>query len=78
MIFLPKVSVRLYRPNVGRGCQASSGLSVVPWHQLVEARDRVVREAADGVGEPGLRINAVQRGGFYQRKCVCGGYRRAF
>ncbi len=31
--------------------------------QLVEARDLVVRDAAENVSEPCLRINAVQLGG---------------
>ena len=62
-----KVSVRLCRPTVGRQCQLRSGLSVTQWHQLVDARDLVVCVAVDAVGEPCLRINAVQLGGFDQR-----------
>ena len=41
----------------------STMLSVTPRHELVEARDLVVRDAAENVGEPCLRINAVQLGG---------------
>ena len=45
----------------------STMLSVTPRHELVEARDLVVRDAAESVGEPCLRIDVVQLGGFYQR-----------
>ena len=45
---------------------------------LDEARDLVVRDAAENVGEPCLRINAVQLGGFYLRIGDCGGFGRFF
>ncbi len=53
-------------------------MSVTPRHELVEARDLVVRDAADGVGEPCLRINAVQLGGIDQRIGDGSGFGRAF
>ncbi len=53
-------------------------LSITLRHELVEARDFVVRDAADGAGEPCLRINAVQLGGFYQRIGDGGGFAPAF
>ncbi len=40
--------------------------------------DLVVRDAAESVGEPCLRINAVQLGGFYQRIGDGGGFAPAF
>jgi hypothetical protein len=40
--------------------------------------DLVVRDAAESVSEPRLRINAVQLGGFYQRIGDGGGFAPAF
>ena len=56
----------------------STMLSVTPWHELVEARDLVISDATEGGGEPCLRINAVQLGGFDQRIGNGGGLGRAF
>ncbi len=57
----------------------STILSLTPRHELVEARDLVVRDAADGVGEPCLRIiNAVQLDGPDQRIGDGSGFGRAF
>ncbi len=56
----------------------SALLSVTPRHELVEARDLVVRDAAESVGEPCLRINAVQLGGLDQRIGDGSGFGRAF
>ena len=54
------VIVRLCRPTVGRRCQLRSVLSVTPWHQLVEARELVICDAAESVGEGGpVRHRAV-------------------
>ena len=38
--------------------------SVTPGQQLVDPRDLVVGDAADHIGEPGMRIDAVQLGAF--------------
>ena len=43
-----------------------------------EARDLVISDATEGGGEPCLRINAVQLGGFDQRIGDGGGLGRAF
>ncbi len=56
----------------------STMLSVTPRHELVDLVDLVVRDAADGVGEPCLRINAVQLDGLDQRIGYCGGFGCAF
>ncbi len=41
-------------------------MSVTPGEQLVDAVDLVVGDAGERVGEPGLRIDAVELGGFDQ------------
>ncbi len=61
------VSVRLCRPTVSRRRQLRSVLSVTPRHELVETRDLMVGDAAESVGEPCLRVDAVQLGGLDQR-----------
>jgi len=53
-------------------------LSVAPRHELVEARDLVVRDAAESVGQPCLRINAIQLCRFDQRIGDGSGFGRAF
>ncbi len=55
-----------------------SMLSVTPRHEFVDARDLVVRDAAEIVGKPCLRINAVQLGGLDRRIGDGGGFGRAF
>ncbi len=72
------MTVRRPRPWVVGHSQLRSGLSVTPWHELVEARDLVISDATEGGGEPCLRINAVQLGGFDQRIGDGGGLGRAF
>jgi hypothetical protein len=42
--------------------------TIIPWEQLINPVDLVVSDAAQGIGEPGLRIDAVQLRGFNQ--CV--------
>ncbi len=44
-----------------------SGLSVTPGHEFIQLCDLVVGDAAQRVGEPSLRIDAVEFGGFDQR-----------
>jgi hypothetical protein len=39
---------------------------IIPWKQLINSVDLVVCDAAQGIGEPGLRIDAVQLGGLNQ------------
>ena len=53
-------------------------MSVTPRHEFVQTRDLVLGDAAENIGQPGLRINAVQLGGFYQRIGDGGGFGRAF
>ncbi len=72
------VSVRSTRPTVGQRRPLRSGLSVTPGHQLVQTRDLVIGNAAENIGLPGLRINAVQLGGFNQRIGDGGSFGRAF
>lgn len=50
----------------------------VPRHQLVPPGDLVICDGSENAGEPGLRINAVQLGGFDQRIGDGGGFDRAF
>lgn len=45
---------------------------MAPWHQLGRAGDFVVGDAGEYVGEPGLRINAVELGRFNQGVGGCG------
>ena len=40
--------------------------SVTPGHQFVEPGDLVIGDAAEHVGQPSLRIDAIQLGGFDQ------------
>jgi len=40
----------------------------MPGQQLVQFSGRVIIDPAEHVGEPGLRINAVQLGGLDQRE----------
>ena len=56
----------------------STMLSITPWHELVEVRDLVICDAADGAGELCLRINAVQLGGLDQCIGDGGSFGRAF
>ncbi len=44
----------------------------MPGKQLVDAVDLVVGNAAENVGEPGLRIDAVEFGGFDLGVSDCG------
>ena len=39
---------------------------IIPWEQLINPVDLVVCDAAEGIGEPGLRIDAVELGGLNQ------------
>jgi hypothetical protein len=39
---------------------------IIPWQQLINLIDRMIYEAAEGVGEPCLRIDTVELGGFNQ------------
>jgi len=39
----------------------------MPGQELVEPRDLVIGDAAENIGEPSLRIDAVQLGGLDQR-----------
>jgi len=41
-------------------------LSCVPWQQIIDAVDLVIRDAGEGFGEPCLRIDAIQFGGLKQ------------
>jgi hypothetical protein len=50
----------------------------MPRHEFFETVDLVICDAAESVGEPCLRINAVQLGGFYQRIGDGSGFGRAF
>jgi hypothetical protein len=34
-----------------------------PWQKFVETIDLVLRDPAEHIGEPGLRVDAVRRGG---------------
>ena len=43
-----------------------SGLSVTPRQQLFQARDLVIGDTGEDVGEPGLRVDAVELGGLDQ------------
>ncbi len=52
--------------------------SVMPRHEFVEAHDLVVRDEAENVGEPRLRINTVQLGGLDQCIGDGGGFAPAF
>jgi hypothetical protein len=52
--------------------------SVTPWQELVETGDLVVGNAAENIGQPCLRVDTVQLGGFDQRKGDGGGFGRAF
>jgi hypothetical protein len=60
------------------GCQLRCHSSVMPGHQLVQPSDLVARDATESVGEPCLRINAVQLCGLDQRIGDGGGFGRAF
>ncbi len=42
-------------------------LSVTPRHEFIKTSDLVIGDAGQRLGEPGLRINAVQLSGFDQR-----------
>jgi hypothetical protein len=42
-------------------------LSVTPGHEFIKTSDLVLCDATENICEPGLRINAVQLGGFDQR-----------
>ena len=76
---LREVPVRSTHPTADqRRSLRCSLLSVTPRHELVEARDLVISDATEGGGEPCLRINAVQLGGFDQRIGDGGGLGRAF
>jgi len=44
------------------------GLYPIPGQQLVEFRGGMIGDAAEHVGEPSLRIDAVQLGGLDQRE----------
>jgi len=55
-----------------------SSAGYVPRKQFVDLVDLVVRDAVENVGEPCLRINAVQLGGFDQGEGDGGGFGRAF
>ena len=61
------VSVRQRRSTAKAGFLLRSGLSVTPGHEFLKTSDLVICDAAQRVGEPGLRIDAVQLGGFDQR-----------
>ncbi len=50
----------------------------MPGKQLIDAGDLVICDALENIGQPGLRINAVQLGGFNQRIGDGGGFGRAF
>ena len=58
------VTVRSHPPGADR--MANRRRSVTPRQQLVDPGDLVVGDAAEYVGEPGLRIDAVQLGAFDQ------------
>ena len=52
-------------------CQLEPVAVTLPWqrtpgHQFVEPSDLVIGDAAEHVGQPGLRIDAIQLGGFDQ------------
>jgi len=51
-----------------------SGLSEKPGHQLIEPGDLVVSDAGEHISQPGLRIDAVQLGGFDQGVCDGSGF----
>ncbi len=72
------VTVRSTRPTVGRRRPLRSVLSVTPRHQFVDPIDLVIGDAAENVGEPCLRINAVQLHGLDQRIGDGSGFGRAF
>ncbi len=72
------VSVRRRRPTADQRRPLRSDLSVMPGHQLVQTGDLVVSNAAENIGQPGLRINAVQLGGLDQRIGAGGGFAPAF
>ncbi len=78
MLFGSKVTVRRPRPWAVGHSQLRSDLSVTPRHELVETRDLVIGNAAENIGQPCLRINAVQLGGLDQRIGDGRGFGRAF
>lgn len=43
----------------------------MPWHEFVQAGDFMVGDAGERVGEPGLRIDAIELCGFDQ--CIGNG-----
>jgi len=51
----------------------SAVLSVAPGHEFVEACDLVIGDAAKYVGEPGLRIDAIEFGSLDQGIGDCSG-----
>src|SRR6476619_994531 len=56
------------RPSACSGRFSSDVLPApIPGQQLVDALDRVVGQACEHVGEPGLRIDVVELGGGDQR-----------
>jgi flagellin-like hook-associated protein FlgL len=61
------VTVRGARPISRPKWLLRSSLSVTPWQEFVDACDFVVGDAAKNVGEPGLRIDAVELRRFDQR-----------
>jgi len=62
------VSVRRTRPIADHRRPVRSGLSVPPRHQFVQTVDLVVGDAVEDIGQPCLRINAIQLGGINQGK----------
>ena len=40
---------------------------VAPWQQLVDAVDLMIGDAAEGIGQPGLRADVIRFGRFDQR-----------
>ncbi len=61
------VTVRRPRPWVVGHSLLRSVLSVTPRHEFIQLCDLVVGDAGQVVGEPGLRIYAVEFCGFDQR-----------
>ena len=62
----PVVTVRRPRPwEVGHSLLRSM-LSVTPRHEFFQLGDLVIGDAAENVGQPGLRIDSVELSGFDQ------------